>query len=461
VVRTHALAHNNAMKFPDLLQSRNGRLATFFLLYITEGIPLGFAATAMATQMRRQGISAGEIGAFVGAIYLPWAFKWAIGPVVDVISSDRFGRRRTWIIAMQVMMALSLISIQWFGITAGVAALTTLIVIHNCFAATQDVAIDALAVGVLRDDERGVAGGLMFGAQYLGQAVGASGALFLASRIGFDNTYYFIAAAILAITVFVVLPMHEPTSGRAAVPDGRSRLRHAGFEMRAFLHEAWRSITACRAAWMGIFFAVLPCGAMALGLALLTNLAVDLGMSDDQVGSLNLWTTLIAAVGCVAGGWLSDHYGRRRSLTVFVLIMSPPTLWLAWTLWQAGWINPVIAANKGALVISATLVTTFWLAAMIYSLGNGLMYGARAGLLMDITNPRVAATQFTAYMAMMNLGIANSSRWQGWATDRYGYATTLLADAGVGLVCLIPLFLMGEIRRPEPASVAHSQQFVE
>ena len=44
------------MKLPNLLATRNGRLATFFALYLTEGIPLGFTATAVATQMRRQGL---------------------------------------------------------------------------------------------------------------------------------------------------------------------------------------------------------------------------------------------------------------------------------------------------------------------------------------------------------------------------------------------------------------------
>jgi len=36
---------------PDLLATKKGRLATFFLLYVTEGIPLGFTAVAIAAQM--------------------------------------------------------------------------------------------------------------------------------------------------------------------------------------------------------------------------------------------------------------------------------------------------------------------------------------------------------------------------------------------------------------------------
>ena len=79
------------LPFPDLLASKKGRLTAFFLLYVTEGIPLGFTATAMATQMRRQGVGPVEIGAFVGSLYLPWAFKWIAGHFVDTLTLHRFG----------------------------------------------------------------------------------------------------------------------------------------------------------------------------------------------------------------------------------------------------------------------------------------------------------------------------------------------------------------------------------
>ncbi len=99
------------MHLPNLLATRRGRLFAFFSLYMTEGIPLGFAATAIATQLRRQGIGPAEIGAFVASFYLPWAFKWAFGPFVDVFRSRRFGHRRAWILGTQVMMAATLLSL--------------------------------------------------------------------------------------------------------------------------------------------------------------------------------------------------------------------------------------------------------------------------------------------------------------------------------------------------------------
>ncbi|HMI31552.1 MAG TPA: MFS transporter, partial [Candidatus Limnocylindrales bacterium] len=167
------------MRLPDLLASRRGRLAAFFLLYLTEGIPAGFTVTAVATQMRRQGLSPAAIGGFVAALYLPWAVKWAFGPFVDVLSSDRWGRRRTWILITQGMMVVTILAAMPVSFTTRLSLFTAIVFIHNIFAATQDVAIDALAVNVLRADERGLANGLMFGGQYIGNALGGSGVLLL------------------------------------------------------------------------------------------------------------------------------------------------------------------------------------------------------------------------------------------------------------------------------------------
>src|SRR5689334_8300932 len=249
------------MKFPNLLATRNGRLSTFFLLYITEGIPLAFAAMTIVSQMRRRGFSATEVGAFTAAIYLPWTFKFLVGPIVDVISSDRFGRRRTWIIAMQLGMVGSLFLLKFVGLGVGIGLLTTLIIVHNIFAATQDVAIDALAVGILKEDERGMAGGLTFAGQYLGQTIGGAGALYLISYVGFGNTYFFVAASIAAVTLFVVLPLREPKLLREAAPG--AGLARIGAEISLFVRDAWTAFTDSRASSVGLLFAVIPAGPMA------------------------------------------------------------------------------------------------------------------------------------------------------------------------------------------------------
>jgi PAT family beta-lactamase induction signal transducer AmpG len=440
------------MRLPDLLASRRGRLAAFFLLYLTEGIPLGFTATAIATQMRRQGLGPAEIGAFVGSLYLPWAFKWVVGPFVDTFSSDRFGRRRLWIVLAQSLMVLTLMAALPVKFSVQLQLFTIIILVHNAFGATQDVAIDALAVNVLREDERGLANGLMFSGAYLGQAVGGSGVLFLAPVMGFSNTYFFVAAMILAVTVTVVLPMREPKGPPRPAREG-APVMAAVREVGAFLRDAFRAFTGSRAAWVGVLQALLPPGAFALGLALQSNLSVELGLNDTQVGVLNLWSTIASALGCVAGGWISDRYGRRRSLALFVFGTTLPTFWLAWTMHQHGWIMPVAVNAPNRAVPAAALVSTYWAMVIAYSVFQGLYYGTRAALFMDITTKRVAATQFTAYMAMQNFVIWYTAIWQGRLVEVWGYPRTLVVDCLFGMVGVALLPLMTPVREPEAPSV--------
>jgi len=443
------------MRMPDLLATKNGRLTAFFFLYLTEGIPLGFTATAIATQMRRQGLDPAQIGAFVGSLYLPWAFKWALGPIVDTISSDRFGRRRTWIVGAQILMAGTLIAALPIDFATRLQLFTTMIIIHNFCGAAQDVAIDALACNTLKEDERGLANGLMFGGAYLGQAVGGSGVLFLTPLVGFPNTYFFVAACIGLVTLFVSLPLREAKAPPRA-PSDASALTTIRLEIWAFLRDSARAFFGSRAALVGVVFALLPAGAYALGLNLQSNLAVELGLNDSQVGVLNLWTAVVSALGCVAGGWLSDRFGRRRMLGLFIVLMSIPTAILAYQMQQAGWIMPVSMTQPDRPLPPAWLISQFWLLVIVYASFQGLSYGIRSALFMDVTTPRVAATQFTAYMAMLNYAIAYSATWQGAAATKWGYPITLGLDAAVGLLCLACLPFMATRRakavQPNPGA---------
>ena len=433
------------LALPDLLATRTGRLTAFFLLYVTEGIPLGFTAVAIAAQMRRSGLGPEAIGAFVGSLYLPWAFKWAAGPFVDTFSSDRFGRRRVWIFMMQLGMIGTLLLAMGIDFVGQLGLFTAVVFVHNVFAATQDVAIDALAVSALPEDERGAANGWMFAGASIGQAIGGAGVLFLTAAMPFQATYVFVCAAIFAITVLVVLPLKErPIAEVARIARGA---RAVAAELVLFGVTSWRAFTGSRPAFVGVFQAVLPAGAYALSLALQSNLAVELGLNDNEVAQLNLYSSLVFAPACILGGWLSDRFGRRSTLALFVFLTTLPTLWLAWTMWRAGWIMPVDMAHASRPQPSRVLIVTFWAAVIVYNVFQGLYYGIRTALFMDVTTPAVAATQFTAYMALMNLCISYTAYWQGYAVTRWGYPATLLVDSAVGLLCLVLLPLMKPRRK--------------
>ncbi len=77
---------------------------------------------------------------------------------------------------------------------------------------------------------------------------------------------------------------------------------------------------------------------------------------------------------------------------------------------------------------------------MIYSVFNGLMYSVKTAFFMDIVNPKIAGTHFTALMAMNNLVITYTAIWQGSALSTNTWAWTLweifLFDTLFGLAFL-------------------------
>lgn len=131
----------------NLIESTRGRMLTFGPLYLSEGVAYGFSATAKVAFMRTEGLSLSQIGAFTAALFVPWSFKWAWAPIVDLLRLRRVGGRKAWISLCTAMMIVTLVTLALIDFRTEFRVLLWMIVLNNLFCATQDVAIDSLAVG--------------------------------------------------------------------------------------------------------------------------------------------------------------------------------------------------------------------------------------------------------------------------------------------------------------------------
>ncbi len=75
-----------------------------------------------------------------------------------------------------------------------------------------------------------------------------------------------------------------------------------------------------------------------------------------------------------------------------------------------------------------------------------MCFGTHAAVFMGMTNPAVAATQFTTFMAMGNVAISYTNYWQGVFAERFDYALVLYVDA---LLIVPPLLLIPFLRTRE------------
>jgi MFS family permease len=334
------------------------------------------------------------------------------------------------------------------------ALLTLLIAIHNVFAATQDVAIDALAIEVLPQRERGMANGFMFGSSYLGQAIGGSAALMVAGKYGWPASFPFVCATLALILAFVVFFLREPA--KVAVAEAADVVeRGAGFfasllkRLGGFFRELYLGFfKSGPGPLVGVILAILPVGAIAMGLALGSTMQVDLGMNEDQIAKLTLWTTVAAALGCVAGGWVADMIGHRVSLAIWVALTTVPTILLSREFTGPG--------------MEGVTQREFWIWMISYSFAAGLTNASSIAVYMGLTSPKVAGTQFTGYMALKNLVYTYSSTWQGRMAEARGYPPPLRLDC---LIAFLPLLLYPWLRpstrgKQEPAHAVPSHQLL-
>ncbi len=176
---------------------------------------------------------------------------------------------------------------------------------------------------------------------------------------------------------------------------------------------------------LGLLYAVLPCATMALAYAILGTLQVDYGLEQADIAKISVLNTIAAGIGCVIGGLLGDRFGIKKMMAGFYILTAFPTVYLAMQIATVG--------------LTAIPVEQFFGIIILHGLFYGGSYSLNAAIFMGMTSPLVAATQFTAYMALGNIAISVGNLWQGIVAERIGYSTALYIDAALILVPLAVL----------------------
>lgn len=147
-------------KCPDVGRNNNSEdgvlaelwsLVLLTTLYAMQGVPLGLTMGSMPFLLQANA-SYTAIGIFSFAAY-PYSFKLAWSPIVDSCYNLRLGRRKSWIVPVQLASAaLLLLSADWADKqlqAARVGTITALFCFLVMLAATQDIAVDGWALTLL------------------------------------------------------------------------------------------------------------------------------------------------------------------------------------------------------------------------------------------------------------------------------------------------------------------------
>lgn len=394
------------------------RQLLFALLYFTEGAPIGFIWWTLPTLLRSAGVAVDDITALTSTVVLPWALKFVWAPLVDTWTTPRFGLR-AWIVTAQVVMGASLLPLLFVDLAGALPLLTALLVVHALAAATQDVAIDALAIATIAPEERGRLNGWMQAGMLLGRALFGGGALLLGDAVSEE---WMIGAMVAALWVTPVVLL------RADVPPVHRGGRGA---LGRFLRDA-RVVLSSPVTWLALLFAVAGEASFKGVGSIVGPYLVDHGTSEHAIGLFfGVVSVTAMVVGALVGGRVADALGRRPAIVLGQLLVAGAAVTLGLT------------AEGDALPWGG------WLALGAFYLGVGLFTASSFALFMDLTEPRLGATQFSAYMGMTNLCEAWSARLVGGLATSSGYGTALPVAALLGTAALGLLPFLGARRAEE------------
>lgn len=396
----------------NLLAHRTGRAALFAALYFCEGGPIGLIWWALPTLLRVEGIAVERITALTATLVLPWTLKFLWAPLVDTWRSPRWGFR-AWIVTAQIGMGLSILPLIWLDPVSQFDWWRGLLVLHAFMAATQDVAIDALAINVVPDSERGNLNGSMQAGMLLGRSLFGGGAVLAATWFGREWILGALVASIWS-TLTVLLFVHEPD--------------HLIDAKRSFSEFTRRVLAAARrrATWLGLGFALTGAAAFESAGQLAGPFLVDRGVSPRAIGAFfGIAAVAATVIGGLVGGRVSDRWGRVRSVAAFLL----------------GFVTMIALLAVLDLANSAVPNVAFvaLLTGMYFFIG--LFTAASYALFMDLTDPRMGGTQFSTFMAATN----GCESWSGWTggqlAGRANYGASFL------VMCVVSLFSLPLLRR--------------
>ncbi len=198
------------------------RMLKILLLGAISGFPWVIIGSSLSLWLQEDGLSRSTIG-WAGLIFAVYAFNYLWAPIIDRIKipwlTKKVGHRRGWIITMQTIILLSLISWSLTNPTTNLALVISIGLIIAVASATQDITVDALRIEQIGEHEgksmqAGAAMAVVgwWTGYKLGGVVALNAAEFF-QQVGFQN-YWQLTFLILGILIIFcnicLLYVNEP-----------------------------------------------------------------------------------------------------------------------------------------------------------------------------------------------------------------------------------------------------------
>ena len=396
-----------------LEDSYRARVLTLCALYVAQGIPWGFITVTFVTFLAGEGVGAGELALLLTLGTLPWSVKFLWGPVIDRFQYPKMGRRRPWVLVAQLGMIISLSAMLLIpDPTSDLTLIASMFLIYNIFTSLQDVSTDALAVDVLKPHELEKVNSYMFTAKAVGGIIGGAGLGTIIGFVGIKGAI-FLQIPILVIIMLVPLFMTErPGEKRFPWSEDSDLPFWEDVEEKRDIKDIFSDVKTAfslRSAQLGIGLSLV----MSLSFFMIPVLPLlfvrELGWSEEQFnatkGGLILVVTMI---GYMIGGQLGKRFGGK--MIIIYSALGAAILNMIWGVSEPLW-------------ASELFMMSIW---CLHTIAWAMVAINTYSLMMKVTWGKVGGTQFTGYMAIMNLSAIIGYQLTDPFATRFDYPTLFL-----------------------------------
>ncbi len=361
------------------------------LLGFFSGLPLALTGSTLQAWLTVAGADLKTLGA-LSLVGWPYLLKFLWAPALDRWQPLPLGRRRSWLVLTQSLLAVVLVLCAWCNPQDGVWPLIVLALVIATLSATQDIAIDAWRSEALAPGARGLGTGYSIAAYRLAMFASGAGALLVADRHGFQLAYG-LMGAVMGLGALVSLCGREPLPpGRQdATPHRRLAAPLAElFGRRAVLP-------------LILVIALYKLGDQFAGSLAQTFFIRGQGFSLTEIGAIYKGVGIVASLaGGLLGGLLMCRISLWRALVVFGVLQGLTNL---------GFLLLALGGKSLVGMMAVVLLENFC---------GGMGTCAHVALIMSLCDPRYTATQFAVLSALASLGrvllgpVAGAAAAWGW-----------------------------------------------
>src|SRR3569623_1874048 len=305
--------------------------------YFGEGLPWSFLHQIATEFLTAIGASKTQIGS-TSLLHLAVTFKFVWSPLVDL-----FGRRRTWLVLLQLILGAGRFGVAASSATRNMAAFWTALGVLAILHATHDIACDGFYLQALNKAAQALYSGVRIAAFRGAMIVGSAVLVVLAGQTSWTLAFGGAGALMILIALvnMAVMPRIEDAAPATPVPltddpaAGADPGTAAGASKAERFFAAYRSfLSQPRAPVVLAFMFFYKLGDIMM-IAMSKPLLRDLGVDTAHRGVLNGFGTAASILGVVLGGAYVARRGLERALVPLVYAQNfAIPLYVALAVWR-------------------------------------------------------------------------------------------------------------------------------